>query len=105
MLAYSIMMFLIAVLFIFLSAAIYRGKTELIHSYHQTKVVDKIAYGKAFGKSLLVVAAAPLISGVIGLLGDSDAIALTAVAVLVIGLGIGIGCIAAVQQKYNKGIF
>lgn len=105
MLAYSIIMFLTAVLFIFLSAAIYRGKTDLIHSYHQTKVVDKSAYGKAFGKALLVVAAAPLISGIIGLLGESDTIAMSAVAVLMIGLIIGIGCIVAVQQKYNKGIF
>ena len=105
MLIYSIIMFLAAVLLIILSIAIYNGKTDLIHSYHQTKVVDRIAYGKAFGKALFVLAAAPLVSGIIGLLGDSDMISLIAVAILIIGLGIGIGCIIAVQNKHNKGIF
>lgn len=102
---YSIIMFLAAVLLIIPSVAIYNGKTDLIHSYHQTKVVDRIAYGKAFGKALFVLAAAPLVSGIIGLLGDSDMIALIAVVILIIGLGIGIGCIVAVQNKHNKGIF
>lgn len=105
MLAYSIIMFLVAVLFILLSVAIYKGKTDLIHFYHQTKVTDKMAYGKAFGRSLFVVSIAPLFSGIIGLLGDSDVIAMVAVAVLIIGIGVGIGCIVAVQRKYNKGIF
>lgn len=88
-----------------LGIEIYKGKTNLIHSYHQTKVTDKTAYGKAFGKALFVVAMAPLLSGIIGLLGDSDVIAITAVAVLLIGIGIGIGFIVAVQKKYNNGIF
>ncbi len=105
MLAFSIIMFLTAALFAVLSTAIYKGKTDLIHSYHQTKVTDKTAYGKAFGKSLFVVAAGLLISGIISLLGDSDTIVLIAIAVLFVGIGIGIGCIAAVQKKYNKGIF
>ncbi len=105
MVSYSIIMFLTAVLLILLSVAIYRGKTNLIHSYHQTKVEDKTAYGKAFGKALFVVAMAPLLSGFIGLLGDSDLIAIISVATLIIGIIIGIGLIVAVQKKYNKGIF
>lgn len=105
MLAYSIFMFLIAVLLMILSIAIYKGKTNLIHSYHQTKVTDKSAYGKTFGKALFVAAMAPLLSGMIGLLGDSDVIAMIAVAVLLIGIGIGIVFIVIVQKKYNKGIF
>ena len=105
MLAYSVIMFSITVLFVSLSTAIYNGKTDLIHSYHQTKVTDKAAYGKAFGKALLVVGAAPLFSGIIGLLGKSDAIAMTAVAVLIVGIAVGVVCIVAVQRKYNKGVF
>ena len=105
MLLYSVMMFLTAALFILLSIAIYKGKTNLIHSYHQTKVTDKSAYGKAFGKAFFGVAMAPLASGIVGLLGDSEVIAIIAVAVLMIGIGIGIGFIVAVQKKYNKGVF
>ena len=63
------------------------------------------AYGRAFGKALLAVAAAPLLSGIVGLLGGTDGFALAAAAVLVIGTGIGVGCIAAVQKKYNGGMF
>ena len=44
MLLYSIIMFLVAAIFTVLSIAIYRGKTDLIHDYHQTKVTDKAAY-------------------------------------------------------------
>lgn len=83
MLAYAIIMFLIAALLAALGIAVYGGRTELIHRYHQTNVTDKEAYARAFGKALLAVAAAPLLSGT----------------------GIGIGRIASVQKKYNGGMF
>ena len=105
MVLYSIIMFLAAVPMIKISIAIYQGKTNLIHDYHQTKVTDKAAYGKAFGKAMLVVSAALLLSGIISLFGSSDVISMIAVAVLLIGLFIGIAWIVAVQRKYNKGVF
>ena len=105
MVLYSIIMFLTAVLMYSISIAIYRGKTNLIHDYHQTKVTNKKSYGKAFGKAMLVVSTAPMLSGIIGLFGDSETIATVAIAVLFIGLIIGITCIIAVQKKYNNGIF
>ena len=102
MVIYSIILFLVAALFTVLGIAIYRGRTDLIHDYHQTKVTDKSAYGKAFGKAMFVIAIALLLSGIIGLF---DNFAILAVAVLIIGLVIGLGYIVAVQRKYNKGIF
>ncbi len=99
---YSIIMFLVAVLFTVLGIAIYKGKTDLIHDYHQTKVTDKSAYGKAFGKAMLVIATVMLLSGIIGLFKN---LLMLAVAILIIGLVVGIGCIVAVQKKYNKGVF
>ena len=102
MLLYSIIMFLVAALFTVLGIAIYKGKTDLIHDYHQTKVTNKSAYGKAFGKATLVIAAAMLLSGIIGLFEN---LLILAVAILIIGLVIGLGCIVAVQKKYNKGVF
>lgn len=105
MVLYSIIMFLTAVPMIKISIAIYQGKTDLIHDYHQTKVTDKAAYGKDFGKAMIVVSMALLLSGIIGLFGDSETIAMIAVAVLFIGLFIGIAWIIAVQKKYNNGIF
>ena len=102
LLLYSIIMFLVAVLFTVLGIAIYKGKTDLIHDYHQTKVTNKSAYGKAFGKAMLVIATAMLLSGIIGLFEN---LLMLSVAILIIGLVVGIGCIVAVQKKYNKGVF
>ena len=95
-------MFLVAVLFTVLGIAIYKGKTDLIHDYHQTKVTNKSAYGKAFGKAMLVIATVMLLSGIIGLFKN---LLMLAVVILIIGLVVGIGCIVAVQKKYNKGVF
>ena len=105
MFLYSIIMFSVAIPFIWISLSIYKGKTELIHDYHQTKVTDKVAYGKAFGKAMLVVSASLLLSGTVGLFGSSDIFAKLSVGVLFIGLIIGIICIVIVQKKYNNGIF
>ena len=102
MLPYSILMFVISAIFIVFSILIYRGRTELIHSYHRENVTDRVGYGKAFGKALLVVAASPLVSGVIGLLGTQNS---AAVAVLIVGLVIGFTALARVQKKWNGGIF
>ena len=102
MLLYSIIMFLVAVLFTVLGIAIYKGKTDLIHDYHQTKVTNKSDYGKAFGKAMLVIATVMLLSGIIGLFKN---LLVLAVAILIIGLVVGIVCIVAVQKKYNKGVF
>ena len=102
---YSIILFLTAVPMIKISIAIYQGKTDLIHDYHQTKVTDPAAYGKAFGKAMFVLSGALLLSGIIALFGNSEGIAAISVAVLFVGLFIGIALIIAVQVKYNKGIF
>ena len=105
MLVYSIVMFLMAALFLGLGVAVYKGRTDLIHDYHQTKVTDKSAYGRAFGKALFVCALGPLASGVTGLFAASRPLEVIAVAALIIGLCAGFGCIIAAQRKYNRGVF
>ena len=105
MVLFSVILFLAAVPMAAVSIAIYRGKTNLIHDYHQTKVTDKAAYGKAFGKALAVIPASLLLSGIAGLPGEPEAAAAVAITVLFAGLIIGIGCILAVQKKYNSGLF
>ena len=105
MVLYSIILFLAAIPMIKISISIYKGKTDLIHDYHQTRVTDKAAYGRAFGRAMLVVSASLPLSGIIGLFSFSDRMATIAVAVLLVGLLIGIALIVAVQIKYNKGVF
>ena len=102
MLLYAIILFVTAALFGGLSLSIYKGNVHLIHDYHQKKVTDKAAYGKAFGKAMLVMPIAMLLSGILALLDPAGRWALW---VLAVGLCVSIGCIIAVQRKYNKGIF
>ena len=103
MLVYAILMFVTAVATGLIAVLIHKGKTELIHDYHQKKVEDKAAYGKAFGKALGVLAGAMLLSGVIALFGE--AVMWGAVAVLVVGMIASVAAIACVQKKYNGSIF
>ena len=103
MIIYGIIMFAVAAIFGVIAVQIYRGRTDLINDYHQTKVTDKAAYGKAFGKAMGIIAGALTLSGVISLLGES--VAWLAVAVLFAGLLAGIIAIFRVQKKYNGGIF
>lgn len=100
MIAYAIIVFLIAVLFGVFAVLIYKGKTELIHDYHQTKVTDKAAYGKAFGKAMAVIAVAMLLSAVVAFFAMW-----CAVVILFAGLIVGIMAIVRVQKKYNGGVF
>ena len=95
-------MFTLSIFLIVLSIMIYRGRTDLIHSYHQEKVKDKAAYGKAFGKALFAFALAPFVSGVVGLFVNPN-VSITPVLVLAFGFIPGFCCILAVQRKYNKG--
>jgi maltodextrin utilization protein YvdJ len=105
MIAYSIIMFAISILFLVISIAIYRGNTNLIHSYHQSNVSDKEGYGRAFGKALLPLAIGPFISGVISLLVEDDVIILSSMGAMVLGLVISLVMIFVVQKKYNGGMF
>lgn len=102
---YAAIMLLVGGLFMWLSVAIYNGKTDLIHDYHQTRVTDKVGYGKAFGKALSVIAVGMLLSGIVNLFGESETVMKIAVAVLIFGLVAGLICIFIVQRKYNKGFF
>ncbi len=103
MIAYAVILLLTALLFAVVAVLLFKGKTGLIHDYHQTGVKDKRAYGKAFGKAMGMMAGAMALSGVIALFGE---VALWgAIAVLVIGLVIGIFAMVRVQEKYNGGVF
>ena len=103
MILFAVIMFLTAVAFAVMAVLIYKGKTELIHDYHQTKVKDKTSYGKAFGKAMGVIAISMALSGVIALFGEK--IMWLAMAVLFAGLAVGLIMIFCVQKKYNGGVF
>ena len=101
MILYAIIMFAVAALFLFLGRAIYRGNTDLIHDYHQTRVKDKDAYGKAFGQAMFTISAAMAASGLVALVDDG----FLPILVLFLGLAAGITQIVLVQKKFNNGVF
>lgn len=100
MIVYAIILWIIAAVFAVMAVLIYKGNTNLIHDYHQTKVTDKAAYGKAFGKAFGTLPVAMTLSGVIGLYHIWIALA-----VLAIGFAAGFAAILRVQKKYNGGVF
>lgn len=107
MLLYSAFMFAAGVLFLGLAAAVYRGNTNLIHDYHQTRVkdTDKEEYGKSFSKGLLIIAIALIFSGIIALLGKTTSIVFISIGVLFVGIIIAFIIIKRVQKRFNGGFF
>lgn len=107
MIAYSVIMFAVSVLFFGLGAAIYRGNTNLIHAYHQTHVseTEKRNYGKSFSKGLFIVAVSLVFSGIIALLGTTVPVVISAVGLLCAGMIIAFIVIARVQKEFNGGLF
>lgn len=105
MLLYSLLMFACAISFIVIGLQLHNGKTQLIHDYHQTKVTDKAAYGKAFSKAMFTIAITLAISGIIALFGETKPIAVASIVTLVIGIVVSLILILKVQKKYNNGIF
>ena len=105
MLVYTAIAFGIGGIFLILGIQISRGKTDLIHYYHQKKVKDKLAYGKDFAKGMYLMALGHFASGIAGLLGDSQSFAIAAVVVQITGILAGLAWIFWVQKKHNQGIF
>ncbi len=100
---YSIILFFVSLAFLAIGIAVYKGRTNLIHSYHQENVTDKKGYGKAFGKTLFVFAGAMFASGAVALVGET--LAVLSVCILLAGLVAGFVCIGKVQKKYNGGLY
>lgn len=101
MLIFSIILFLTSVLLIIIGVSIYKGNIELIHSYHQENVTDKVGYGKAMGKALIILSLPLIASGIIAFFTES----VIPTIVLIVGMVIGFVPIIKAQNKYNGGIF
>ena len=101
MILYAVIMLAAACSFFLLGRAVYGGNTSLIHDYHQKKVKDKAAYGKAMGKALLLMGLSMAASGIAALFTEGFA----PVALLLAGLLMGILQLVRVQKKYNNGVF
>jgi hypothetical protein len=101
MFTFSIILFLTSVLLIIIGVIIYKGNIELIHSYHQENVTDKVGYGKAMGKALIILSLPLIASGIIAFFTES----VIPTIVLIVGMVIGFIPIIKAQNKYNGGVF
>ena len=103
MIAYSVILFGIAILILALGISVYRGNTKLIHDYHQTNIKEsqRQEYGRAFAKGMFAICATLFISGMIALFG------VIAVSLIVLGAGLAVSVVVLVkvQKKYNGGLF
>ncbi len=102
---YSVIMLIVAAGLIAVGAATYGGRTELIHSYHQKRVTDKAAYGRAMGRGLIVMGVFFTASGVFPLFFRGERVMQWAMCAVAVGLAAGLALIIRAQIKYNKGIF
>ncbi|MBR4896212.1 MAG: DUF3784 domain-containing protein [Clostridia bacterium] len=105
MLLYSLLMFAAGAVILGVGIAVFRGRTDLIHDYHQANVKeeDRLCYGRAMGAGILTLAAALLASGILALcLPEGSMISLI---VLFGGIAVSIVLLIRAQRKYNGGIF
>ncbi len=106
MIAYSIFMSVIAVFFLIVGIAIFKGNTKLIHDYHQTHVKEseRREYGRAFAKGMYAISATLIISSIVALFGKEGPVVAASMIVLFAGLVVSIVILVKVQKKYNGGL-
>ena len=106
MIVFAVILFAAAALLIVMGARIARGRIELIHDYHRTRVPesDRIPYGRAFARGLYVMGACFIADGIFELAVPYRYVGYK---VLLLFAGVIAGCVifARVQKKYNGGIF
>ena len=101
MIAYAVLMWAIAALFLLFGLLIYHGKTGLIHEYHRERVrsEDMAAYGRAFSTGLFALA-----GGIVPLLWTLPGAVTASLVVLFVGLAASFAILWRVQRRYNGGM-
>lgn len=103
MIIYSIILIAAAIVLALIAVRIYRGRTDLIINYHQSRVKpeEKLLYARDFSKGIFCLSGTLLIAGITILITKI----LIADIFLVVGIIISIVILVRVQDKYNKGVF
>ena len=106
MIAYAVLMWAIAALFLLFGLLIYHGKTGLIHEYHRERVrsEDMAAYGRAFSTGLFALAGTLVLSGIVSLLWTLPGAVTASLVVLFVGVAASFAILWRVQRRYNGGM-
>lgn len=107
MILYAALMILTSILLWAVGALICRGRTGLIHDYHQMNVKeeDLPAYGRAMAAGLFVLAGSFDLSGIFALFGENRFFSSASLAVLFVGIAVSVVLLVRAQKKYNGGMF
>ena len=107
MVLYSVILFAVSILFIVIGVLIYRGRTDLIHDYHQKNVKeeDLAAYGKAFSAGMFSLSATLAASGILALFGAEKTLFYLSLVVLFAGIVASVVILFRVQKRFNGGMF
>ena len=101
MIAYAVLMWAIAALFLLFGLLIYRGKTGLIHEYHRERVRSE---DMAFSTGLFALAGTLVLSGIVSLLWTLPGAVTASLVVLFVGLAASFAILWRVQRRYNGGM-
>lgn len=98
--AYSTIMIAAAIVLELMAVRIYRGGTELIINYHQSRVKpeERLRYARDFSKGIFCLSATLLITGVTAIITKI----LISDIFLITGTVISVVILVRVQNRYNK---
>lgn len=103
MIGFTITFYLVGILLLICGIAVWNGKTELIHDYHQKNVTDHKGYGKAMGKAISGSGFSMCFSATVSLLG-ADWLWLS-LGVFAVGFTAMLILMFIIQKKYNGSLF
>ena len=94
----------VSLLIAVIGVTVYRGRTGLIHDYHQEKVKEenRLSYGRAVGRGLLCMAAVLFVGGLLPLFSEAEWILKTVRGIVIFGILLSVLLLIMAQKKYNR---
>ena len=99
MTAYSVVLFIIAMIILLWGFLLYKGNLSSLRPASYKRVKDKVAYGKAMGKAVFVMGVPQVLAGVIALLGEITVVVILTVVISVGGFLAGLFCMLKVEDR------
>ena len=99
MTAYSVVLFIIAMIILLWGFSLYKGNLSSLRPASYKRVKDKVAYGKAMGKAVFVMGVPQVLAGVIALLGEITVVVILTVVISVGGFLAGLFCMLKVEDR------
>ena len=101
---FSVILIAASLLIAGVGTAVFKGRTGLIHDYHQEKVSEenRPAYGRAIGRGLLCMAVVLFVGGLLPLICEAEWILKTIRATFIFGILLSVLLLVMAQKKYNR---